>query len=216
MVCNSLKECIEKTHHILPENENKKHGRGKDSQKHHKKPTDNYKTPLSQAPCDDSAQQEKCIVFLDCRSKATCTENEKSYTLDQSNEYPKHEIIKLHIDGGAIIDQDGANSNKCDYVVWVKEKDASKKRKTAILIELKGVSVQHAIKQLMATIKQPEFREEWKSCDRMFGRIVCTSVPRAMTNDARIEAMKEFFDRGGNLVIKEQSYEEEYKNLADK
>ena len=81
MVCNSLKECIEKTHHILPENENKKHGRGKDSQKHLKKPTDNYKTPLSQAPCDDSAQQEKCIVFLDCRSKATCTENGKSYTL---------------------------------------------------------------------------------------------------------------------------------------
>ena len=37
-----------------------------------------------------------------------------------------------------------------------------------------------------------------------------------MTNDARIEAMKEFYNRGGNLVIKEQSYEEEYKNLADK
>lgn len=214
MICNSLKECVEKTCHIRPNSEEKKRGKDKNIQNSHKKDFDIYKAPLSQPICKDPEQQKKCIEFLDCRSKAACTENGKSYTLDQSEGNPKHEILKLHMDKGAIIDQNGCNTNKCDYVLWVKEKNATK-RKTAILVELKGVSVQHAIKQLMATLRQPEFQEEWKLCDRIFGRIVCTSVPRAMTNDARMEAKKEFLIRGGNLVIKENSYLEEYKSMAD-
>lgn len=214
MICNSLKECVEKTCHIQSQSEEKKRGKDKNRQKSYKKDFDIYKAPLSQPICKDPGQQEKCIDFLDCRSKAVCTENGKSYTLDQSEENPKHEILKLHMDKGAIIDQDGCNTNKCDYVLWVKEKNAAK-RKTAILVELKGVSVQHAIKQLMATLRQPEFQEEWKTCNRMYGRVVCTSVPRAVTNDACMQAKREFLMRGGNLVIKENSYPEKYNDMAD-
>lgn len=214
MICNSLKECIEKTCHIQAKSEVKKRGKDKNVKNFHKKDFDVYKTPLSQPICKDLEQQEKCIEFLDCRSKAACTENGKCYTLDQGEENPKHEILKLHMDKGAIIDQDGNNTNKCDYVLWVKEKNTAKK-KTAILVELKGVSVQHAIKQLMATLRQTEFQEEWNTCDRIFGRVICTSVPRSMTNDARIEAKREFLMRGGNLMIKECSYTEKYNSMSD-
>ena len=36
----------------------------------------------------------------------------------------------------------------------------------------------------------------------MYGRIVCTSVPRLRSNDEIIEAKEEFLLRGGNLMIK--------------
>lgn len=212
MICNSFKECIEKTHHAPAEEKGKKHNRKGKAQKANKKATDIYELPLCQSPCESRAQQEKCIEYMDCRPVTTCSENKKSYTFDQKEEYPRHEVLKLHMDGGVIRDADGINTNKCDYVVIVKEKNASN-RKTAILVELKGVSVQHAIKQVMATLTQPEFQAAWKSCDRVFGRIICTSVPRAMTNDTKIRAMREFLARGGNLVISEQSYTDEYGKI---
>lgn len=212
MICNSFQECIEKTHHAPAEEKGKKHNKKGNAQKSNKKGTDIYELSLCQSPCGSRTQQERCIKSLDDRPLITCLDNKKSYTLDQREEYPRHEVLNLHMDGGVITDADGINSNKCDYVVIVKEKNASK-RKIAILVELKGVSVQHAIKQIMATLKQSEFQAEWATCDRMFGRIVCTSVPRAMTNDTRIRAMKEFLARGGNLVIKEQSYTEEYREI---
>lgn len=212
MICTSFKECIEKTHHAPVEEKSGKRGKKGKAQKTVKRGTDTYKLPLCQSPCKDRTQQERCIQSLDDRPLITCVENGKSYTLDQKEEYPRREVLNLHMDGGVITDAEGSSMNRCDYVVIVKEKGASK-GKTAILVELKGVSVQHAIKQIMATLGQPEFQAEWAECDRMFGRIICTSVPRAMTNDARIKAMKEFLNRGGNLVIKEQSYTEEYRKM---
>lgn len=47
----------------------------------------------------------------------------------------------------------------------------------------------------------------------MYGRIVCTSVPRIRSNDEIMEAKEEFLMRGGNLVIKEESYIDVYKEL---
>lgn len=215
MICDSLKECIEKTQYSGKEEKSRKRGKKGNARKTDRKATDSCPMSCFQSPCGSRAQQEKCFRSVDCRSQIVCEDRGKAYTLDQREEYPRHEVINLRIDGGAVTDENGINADRCDFAIIVRENNASK-RKTAILVELKGVSVRHALKQLMATLKQPEFQKEWKTCDRMFGRIVCTSVPRAMSNDARVTAMKEFVSRGGNLVIKEQSYPERYKELAGK
>ena len=46
MICNSLKECIEKTCHIQAKSEVKKRGKDKNVKNFHKKDFDVYKTPL--------------------------------------------------------------------------------------------------------------------------------------------------------------------------
>lgn len=214
MICDKLKECTEKTHHVAP-TEKKKRIKGKKTASSRNIETNIYQQPLCMSPCSSESQQKKCIVFIDRRSKLTCEENGKSYTLDQSQVYPRHEVIKLHIDGGVITDPEASTVNKCDYVLLVKDgAQDGQKRNTAILVELKGKAVLHALKQLMCTLQQPEFQSVWNSYARVFGRIVCTSsIPRIQSNDAFLEAKEEFLLRGGNLVIEEESYQEEYRNL---
>lgn len=120
----------------------------------------------------------------------------------------------LHIDGGAITNPEACTVDKCDYALWVKDGlQRDRKKDTAILIELKGKDVRHAVRQVMETLHQPEFSAAWRECARVYGRIVCTSVPRIRSNDEIMEAKEEFMMRGGNLVIKEESYIDVYKEL---
>ena len=214
MICNSLKECIEKTHHMEP-TEKKRRRNGKQTSASGQKERSIYEQPLGNSPCCNESLQKGCIEFLDCRPQAACHENGKSYILNQSQEYPRHEIIMLHIDSGVITNPEADSVNKCDYVILVKDRDKNGKRKnTAILIELKGKAVLHALKQLIATLNQPEFQPAWNDCARVFGRIVCkASVLRIRSNDDFIAAKEAFLLRGGNLEIGEDSYTEEYGKL---
>lgn len=214
MICNTLKECTESMHHVVPM-EKKKRKKGKKTASVRNKETNVYQQPLCMSPCSSESQQRRCIEFLDCRSNSTCEENGKSYTLDQSQEYPRHEVIKLHIDGGVITNPEASTVNKCDYVLLVRDGvQKGQKRNTAVLVELKGKKVPHALKQLMGTLRQLEFQPVWNSYARVFGRIVCTSsIPRIQSNDDFIEAKEAFLSKGGNLVIREESYVEEYGRL---
>nr|WP_300816380.1 hypothetical protein [uncultured Acetatifactor sp.] len=213
MICSRVKECVECTRHMMHQAEKGKKKRNRAARKRDKE-ADCYMQPLCQSPCQDKSRQKGCIEFLDCRSKPSCTEKGKTYTLDQSQEYPKHEVMMLHIDGGAITNPEACTVDKCDYALWVKDGlQRDRKKDTAILIELKGKDVRHAVRQVMETLHQPEFCAAWRECARVYGRIVCTSVPRIRSNDEIMEAKEEFLMRGGNLVIKEESYIDVYKEL---
>lgn len=213
MICNKLKECINKTRHVVPTDEKGKK-KGKRTAIGKSKEMDIYQQPLCQSPCCSKTQQNRCIGFIDCRSQPTCTENGKSYTLNQSREYPRHEVIKLRIDGGVITEPEASTLTKCDYALIIKDEFSNKGKKgTAILIELKGKGIRHALEQLKATLHQPEFEAVWDSCARVFGRVVCTSVPRAYSNDDFIILKEEFLNMGGRLLIIEKSFNEDYRNL---
>lgn len=213
MICNRMKECVECTHHMMPQGEKGRKKRNSAAKKRDKE-IDCYKQPLCQSPCQDKMKQEECIEFLDRRPRPSCKEKGKTYSLDQSQEYPKHEVMMLHIDGGAITNPEAGTVDKCDYALWVKDGiQKERKRGTAILIELKGKDIRHAVRQVMETLHRPEFSAAWGECARMYGRIVCTSVPRIRSNDEIMEAKEEFLMRGGNLLIKEESYTDIYKEL---
>lgn len=216
MICPTLKECIEGTRHVVPkEKKTRKRGKGAVDRKKDEK-ADIYQLPLCPSPCCSKEQQDRCIEFIDCRPRIACSERGKSYTLDQSQEYPRHEIIQLHMDGGVISNPEASTVSKCDYVVLIKEGAASTGgKRTAILIELKGKEIHHALEQIMATLHRPEFDSVWRDCSRVFGRIVCksASVPRIWSTDKFMAAKEEFLTRGGNLKLGEATYLEEYRNL---
>lgn len=216
MICAKLKECMEKTQHVFPEEKKTgKKGKSAAGKNKKKKEADLYQQPLCLPQCGSRERQEGCIAFLDCRPKVTCSERGKSYTLDQGQENPKHEVILLHIDGGVISNPEASMANKCDYAILVREGTSrAEKKMTAFLVELKGKQVDHALKQLKATLHQTEFKPLWESCNRVFGRIVCTSsVPRIRRTDAYIATAEEFLERGGNLKMEEGAFEEEYRNV---
>lgn len=212
MICSCLKECIDGTEHVAPK-EDKAGKKGKKKGAGNKK-IDLYQQPLCPSPCANSEQQKKCIGFIDCRSRAVCAENGKSYTLDQGQENPKKEMAQLHIDGGVITNPEANRINKCDYALILKDKRAVGEKRTAILIELKGTDVSKALEQLTSTLSQKEFAAVWNSCARVYGRIVCKSSPPRLQSTGRCMTVKEeFLKRGGNLKFGEVAYVEEYKDL---
>lgn len=78
----------------------------------------------------------------------------------------------------------------------------------------KGKQVDHALKQLKATLYQAELAPLWESSARVFGRIVCkASVPRIQRTDAYLAMEEEFRKRGGSLKMQEVVFEEEYRNV---
>lgn len=212
MICDKVKECIEKARHVAPAKKQKKN-RGKKAANRKHRNEDIYQYPLAKPPCGSEECQKKCINFLDIRPLAKCEEKGKTYILDQSQKFPRCEILKLHIDKGVITDPEASKVNKCDYVLLIRD-SSDTRGGTAVLVELKGVETKHALKQLHATLKQEELRALWDSQGRVFGRIVCRSTPpRIQNTEEYIDIKEEFFERHGNLKIREESMEEEYNEL---
>lgn len=216
MICNKIKECAEKTRHIqISEKDNKKN-KGK---KNNRKKTDQeavYKFPLSKPPCGNTECQDRCIGFLDRRPKPKCEERGKAYTLDQSDNYPRHEVMMFHMDGG-IISNPGANAvRKCDYVLLVKDSGAPDGNGgTVVLIELKGQAINQALNQIGETLKLKEMQPLLDSQKRVFGRIVCRSTPPRIRNtDEFLDVQEAFMRRNGQLKIFEESAVEKYADLG--
>lgn len=217
MICDKVKECAEKTRHMQPPEKSKKN-KGKKTQNKKQKKADIYQYPLRAFPCGSDACRKKCIDFLDRRSQIKCEENGKTYILDQSKKYPHYEVIKYHIDKGVITDPEASTVNKCDNVVLLKDSDTSSiKGGTAILVELKGIETRHALKQLLATLRQQELQSLWDNQRRIFGRVVCRSTPpRIQNTDEYMDVKEAFFDRNGNIKIAEENMVEEYDELEQR
>lgn len=208
MICGRVKECMEQTKHILPEK--KKNGK-KRSQNGDQYKEDIYWQPLSQPPCGDSEQQKKCIAFLDKRSQISCEEKGKTYILDQSKEYQRHEVIKFRVDKGIITDPEASKGYKCDNALLIRDSD------TVVLVELKGTDTRHAIQQLAATLFQEKLYPVWKSQQRVFGRVVCKSTPpRIQNTDEYMDLKEALLLLNGNLKIAEEIMVEKYQELGQR
>ncbi len=208
MICEKVKECAEKAKHVPPQEKTKKKNTA-----HNKQKKDIYQYPLTKSPCRSDECQRRCIAFLDTRQQAKCDDKGKSYILDQSDQFPRYEILKLCIDKGVITDPEAGTVNKCDYALLIRDA-ITDKRGTAILVELKGKDIRHALKQLRETLDQKELSALWNSQRRMFGRIVCKSAPpRIQNTDEFMDVKEAFFDRHGNIKIGEEYMKEEYAKL---
>ncbi len=214
MICEKVKECSERTRHIVP-SEKAKRNKGKNAQNRKQRKEDIYQYPLGKSPCGDEMCQKKCIDFLDKRSQIKCEEKGKTYILDQSKKYPRYEVIKFFVDKGVITDPEASTVAKCDNVVPIRDAETSvDKGGTAILVELKGVDTKHALEQLSATLNQQQLQSLWDNQRRVFGRVVCRSTPPRIRNTEEYMSVKEaFFERNGNIKIAEENMVEEYDEL---
>lgn len=116
-----------------------------------------------------------------CGKIATCEEKGKKFTLNNATDF-----IKVQIDGGVFPNSD--KTTRCDYLFY---KEEELKRQIEIFVELKGVDVTKAIKQLESSLqmfaisktkyafaiptnvstaitatiqkKEKEFRDKWKT-----------------------------------------------------
>lgn len=148
-------------------------------------------------------QRYSCLKQSDNRKNVTCEERKKRYNLENDKAF---EIAVYHVDGGIVVNE--PNTAKCDYLYVVKDNI----QPTAIMVELKGRDICHALEQLSNSIKL--FSEDFQQ-HRIYARIICKSVPR-LHNDpfvkkCRDELRKKFY---GNLRIEENSFSEKYSSLS--
>lgn len=216
MICDKVGECGRKTCYREKEYSGReKKGKKKKYKKNKYSEKDISILTLSKPPCGNIQNQKRCIKFLDNRSKPKCEENGKSYILDQSQVYPRYEVMELRIDKGVISEPEASTGIKCDFALLVRDDYVEQKRKgTAILVELKGVEIRHALKQLLATLGQKELQALWDEHARVFGRIICKeSVPRIRSTEVYADALEAFLRRNGNLKIFEETKTEIYGEL---
>lgn len=139
-----------------------------------------------------------CVVSSDRRSKVKCEERKKKYVLENTK---KNHIIVYKMDGGIIVLDKTVPDGVCksDYMFLLNGTERS-----AILIELKGVNVTHALKQIHGTLNL--YRDFLRGFSHVYGRIVVTSAMPDLkaspdyVNLARL-LRKNF---GGNIKIVEK------------
>lgn len=147
------------------------------------------------------ANQEKCIVYKDCRKNAVCQERNKRYNLVNEEGYG---ITLYHVDGGVISDE--SDVQKCDFLYVVYDQQ----NPTAIFVELKGKDVYHAIRQIKEMVDRYGTALQRRIC----ARIVCSSVPRLYNDPCIKKLKKELMSRyHGTLRIFEKSKDEKYAEL---
>ena len=161
-------------------------------------------------PCKDEARMNCCVSFFDFRSKPSCTEKGKTYTLDHSE--TNLEVLCMHIDGGVVAEKD---TLRCDYAFFIKDMvDQGCGR--AVFIELKGGGTEKALKQLIATLNMPEIFELSKDYRRIYGRIINTSsVPKIQSTGLYMDLKERLKKLGGNLKTGEWDFVEYYSELDD-
>lgn len=205
MICGQLKQCIKEAKYVevVQKKQGKKYVKGKGKRK-----------PISEqmlcTPCKKKECQEKCIGYLDTRKEGKCEENGMCYILENRG----YELLQLHIDGGVISEPEASMMNKCDFALVVKDQvKEGKKENTLLLIELKGKDVSHAIKQIEATLENDELRECWAEFARIYGRIVCTRVPKTWNDDSVMKGKQRLLEKGVKLQVKRNGDKEPYEKL---
>lgn len=141
--------------------------------------------------------QVECIEASDCRSNVKCEERKKKYILENTE---KNHVILYRMDGGIIKTDKSVPEGtcKCDYLLVIDGKECD-----AILVELKGVNVAHALKQIDGTITQ--FKDVFDRFAHVYARAVVTSTtPNLKTTPTYTNLMRRLKQRyGGNLKISE-------------
>lgn len=150
---------------------------------------------------------KECIESSDNRSNVSCVERKKKYILKNTK---KIHIISYKMDGGIIVLDKNVPEKicKCDYLFLVESL-----KKSAILIELKGVNVLHAIKQIEGTLKT--FKDFFETFYHIYVRIVVTSsVPNLKATPDYVNLSKKIrHSFSGNIKIKEKEFLEKDTDL---
>ncbi len=151
-----------------------------------------------------------CIEASDRRSKLKCEERRKKYVLENTK---KNHVISYKMDGGIIVQDQSVPKGtcKCDYLFLVNDVESS-----AILIELKGVDVKQALKQLHGVLML--FGEFLKTLSHTYGRIiVASSVPNLKANPEYVNLYKKLRNSfHGNIKIVEREFIEKDTELHGK
>ena len=144
----------------------------------------------------DSCRSESCYPII------SCSENGRRYKLRNDCGY---NVKNYLIDGGVYVNEN--SMNKCDRLFLVHDPDKC----TAILIELKGKNVYHALEQLYDTAYR--YRKELTEFRVRF-RIVCKSVPNMANDSKTIKLKKDMLQMFGSIpMVREYEYEERYSKM---
>ena len=119
-----------------------------------------------------------------CGKIATCEEKGKKFTLNNAADF-----IKVQIDGGVFPNSD--KTTRCDYLFYI-EKEL--KRQIEIFVELKGVDVTKAIKQLESSLQM------FATSKTKYAFAIPTNVSPAIT--ATIQKKEREFREKWNTVLK--------------
>lgn len=136
-----------------------------------------------------------CIQSSDNRSNIKCEEKQKKYIFENTQ---RNHIISYKMDGGIIVEDKYVpiGTNRCDYL-YVGQSNSGL---NAILIELKGVDVPKALKQLYDTLQR--FNGFFLNCSSVYGRIIVTSsTPNLKASPQYVKLLKEFRKLNGNIKM---------------
>lgn len=158
--------------------------------------------------CDNIRIQ--CIESSDNRSAVKCEEKSKKYVLE--NTMKKH-IISYRMDGGVVVTDASVpkGTNKCDYL-FVNNAESL----TAILIELKGIDVSKALKQIHDTLIL--FKDFFKKFTHVYGRaIVTASTPNLKATPEYVNLERKIRKiYNGNIKIVQRQFREKDIDLSKK
>lgn len=149
----------------------------------------------------------QCIKSHDARSEVKCKQKGKSYIL--KNDKHLH-IVSYKIDGGAILQDKKVpeETRACDNLYCINDKI----NPTAILIELKGKHIRHAIKQILNTYEI--YKTFLTRFCRLYIRIVVTSsTPKLFADPLYVKLSTIVKQQNGNIKIKEITFIENYSLL---
>lgn len=118
-----------------------------------------------------------------CGKIATCKEKGKKFTLNNAADF-----IKVQIDGGVF---PNSETTRCDYLFY-KEKEL--KRQIEIFVELKGVDVTKAIKQLESSLQM------FATSKTKYAFAIATNVSPTIT--ATIQKKEKEFREKWNTILK--------------
>jgi hypothetical protein len=129
------------------------------------------------------------------REKLSLKEQKTTYKLSFGK---RRCCVAYQIDGKII-----REGNKCDFLILAKQDEEMENAFwKSIFVELKGTDVEHALKQLDATVSNPIFRHG--SINERHARIVAKSFPASKSNP-KFELAKRKFKATHNCSLKQVS-----------
>lgn len=123
---------------------------------------------------------------LDLRDRENLSIKEKQTTYKLS--FGKRRAsVAYQVDGNIISD-----GNKCDYLILARQDaaTANDEKWKSVFVELKATDVEHAVKQLDATLKHALFKHP--SVNEVHARLVAKSFPANNANPAYEKAKRQF------------------------
>lgn len=183
MICNKLSQCMESEY---------------------EKVICSRKGNTKEASTFECNKKQRCLLVADNRSNVKCEENRKTYNLENTH---NQKILLYKMDGG-IIEVDASvdrNICKCDYLYITHDN-------RAILTELKGTDVKHALNQIDRTMTL--FNEILSGCSSVYGRIIMSSAtPRLSASPQYTKLLSRLKRMNGNLKVQKNKMTEKIDDL---